>query len=232
MIHPVVEAIIEYLPEWLSNPPEKNHFARKERSGWFHASDLNCGGNIKFSPRRCVMQYLGIGQPKVWSPESSFSVAVGSAIDMFAEVAMERADCIVEVQPDLRDPMLHFRGSPDMLFDDCGDILPGDVKSTDRYTAENYWGNPRWDASNAYWWRQVQAYLHLTQADSGIIVAVDRAGPSRFRKLEDCFYARDYHRDGKCIAGILKDLEYMNACVANYTAATDDIGREASLPAK
>jgi hypothetical protein len=228
MNHTIVEAIVENMTIFLTDPPDHNPFARhKGRTGSFHASDMNV--YKKWSARHCVEIFLGLPTAKVFTPESAMSIAIGQAIDYATSAALDACGW-AETQLCLENSALRFRGTPD--FNWLGGYTPlvGDVKSTDEGTYRQYWANSDWDLSRAYYWRQLQSYLYLAEQERGLLVAVNRNGANWQHDLRACISARYYYRDEKCIAKLLADLRYLGECADRYLAATTDLEREAALP--
>ena len=218
-MHPLVEDLIAHLPAIFDNPPERNPFGRKERSGWFHCSDLNIYKRKTMDYDFAIRQYLGETVEKTWTPESSLHVCIGQGIDALTDAAFQACDEVVQTQCELRNEGLHLRGTPDFIWTDGLDDIVGDVKSTGWATFNNFWANDRWPLEKAYFWRQLQAYLFLSELDEGLLIVVDRGGADR-KPLADCFAARAYYRDEAVIAQIVKDVEYMWDKVRERAAST------------
>lgn len=231
MSHPIVQAIIDNLPAYLTAPPEHNPFARKDRSGKFNCSDLNRDGRrVKFSPRHCVMQFLGLPVAKSFDSSASLHMAIGTGIDMAAECALRASDLDIETQISLYDDGLWLGGTPDFIDYSTGYPLVGDVKSTGTSTFRDFWGNPSWDLSRAYFWYQLQAYLLLTHTDKGMMVVVDRGGVDWSRPIESIFSVRYFQKCKNTCDAIIEDLRYMQRCVNEYRAANTDKERQQALP--
>lgn len=224
MAHPLIEQILTYLPtarEFI----EANPFARKHRAGWFGCSDLDDkpGSDITFQPGRVLRSFLGLPDGKLWDQGSSWCRDLGTAIDALVGGALKQIQLhrgmVQGTQLDLQNPACpNLRGTPDMLLDLAGRSIYCDLKSTSpRLHAE--WTSDGWDVSRAYFWRQLQAYLWLAEADRGLILFVDRSsfdldasGRPRFgRDLEAMFEMVPFRRDDLCIQKLRDDLDRLNS---------------------
>lgn len=224
----LADLLVEHWPAALDGI-DHDPFARRERAGWFHASDMNDGGPVHFDPRFCIEQYLGRDVRKPFDSCAAWAVLQGLFIDTAAKAAMQRAGApFVEVEPCLQDPVLRFSGQPDFVVEAGGRRYVGDVKSTDARTFRQHFANPDWDLSRAYFWRQLQSYLLLAElagwaTDRGLLIVVDRSGPSGFERDDDalraCFHVRVYRRDERVIEELREDLERLGRWAARIAAA-------------
>ena len=239
-MHPVAKAIVRHLPEALKATVDWEVFGRKERSGRFHASDLNTYHRTTPDYAFCLRQYLGLPCAKAWKSEVVLSIGVGLGIDAITRLAMDQAGAAgeieVETQAALYDETLLLGGTPDLIWECFGDSVVGDVKSTDRFTFRSYWGNPGWDLSRASFWRQLQAYLMLLGTDEGLFLPVDRdrfyQAVSRGGDLDrvaEAITARPFYRDEVVIGKITADLELLRERVARYEATEDPAERDQLL---
>lgn len=210
ILEDLVADVIDALPKVVHEPMPA--VEPKDRSGWFHASDLK-GGSIKFKPQECVDQYLGLGEETVFSAETCLSLGIGIGIDRLFDAALSRCWGITATQADLRDEALRLRGTPDFIFAPWAEPLPGDVKSCGPMTYRRYWANDGWSPSGAYFHRQLQAYMMLTGADRSVLMVVNRAGCEMGDDISRCVTARWVYEDLSCQAGIKRDLEYLLRCV-------------------
>ena len=206
-------------------------FDRLDRSGWFHCSDLHHKpGTVKFSPRRCVLQYLGVAQPHDFDNESAWAIARGSAVDKLAMKAIEASGWFLDAQPEFLDEQRRLRGHPDFAAPYGFDVVYGDVKATDDNMFRRYVGNPDWPLSQYYAWRQLQAYLDMSDTEFGFVIFFNAEWAGFRPKLHERICVRRYYRDETCIAGIRRDVAYLNESLEAYLAATTEEEQEAALP--
>ena len=223
-MHPVIEAIVAHLPAALTRELEANPFARKERAGWIHCSDLNLYGNRKrIDYGFCLRQCLGLPVEKSWTAEAVYNIGIGLGIDAVTRLAMEAATeaggISLDTQVPLRDETLRLSGTPDLVWDRWGESIVGDIKSTDRWTLQKYWGNPDWPLSRAAFWRQLQAYLLLLGTDEGVFIAANREGDRE--TVANALVARPFYRDEETIQSIIRDVTMLRDRAVRYEATED-----------
>ena len=106
-----------------------------------------------------------------------------------------------------------------MVWDGGGESIVGDIKSTDRWTLQKYWGNPDWPLSRASFWRQLQAYLLLLGTDEGVFIAANREGDRE--TVANALVARPFYRDEETIQSIIRDVTMLRDRAVRYEATED-----------
>jgi len=237
--HPIIDHLVDHLDACYRNPPQESPWRTKDRRGWFGASSLKSkkkGASFPYSPRRMMKEYLGLAEPLVWNEALWF----GTYFDMVTDAALQTWDRTIETQPVFCRPELHFRVTPDLLFDDCGLDAPADVKAL-MFFAWRWLADPDYDPRGLYFYRQLQSQAWCAGSDSVYAIGYkrdDKTNPVELHRvpkndLRRRFVVRRIERDDACIADIQRDLRYLcdklPACEAAL-ASGDPAALELALP--
>jgi hypothetical protein len=92
------------------------------------------------------------------------------------------------------------------------------LKTSAPATTGRYYATEDWPLSRHASWRQLQAYLMMSDTDWGFVIFAEQRGLNFMRwdgcpaakSVADLLWVRKFQRCEKTIAGILRDLAYLN----------------------